>query len=315
MHAGLNLELDCTANLHRKGLLYGMPPARVDEFMEDILAYAGLNEYLRIPLKYYSAGMVLRLALALVLCIDADIYLFDEALSVGDAAFQRKTMVKLRELKSRGKIIVMVSHSISDLATIADKVLLLQSGRVLQLGSPEDVLATYLQRCEKEAQQLVLDQNPSGSFIGENYPTHDLIITLLQVLDREGRPAETIRTGDPLVVRITYRVERPVERPLLRLQLHRNDGLWVWGHNNYRSAFELEGRSGTHTVEVTLPTINLLASTYYFSVGLWSDEYQSLASKRPCDLRCHDRALRVESHREQGAGVVVLPLTWSRTEA
>lgn len=140
---GLQKQLTGYENIRLKAAFLGVPRERVDEKMEEMIAFAELGEYLHMPVKRYSAGMVSRLGFAINLCMDADIFIIDEALSVGDKAFAKKCMEKMKALKMHGKTIVFVSHVLSQIREFCDWGIWMDAGRIREKGEIRTVLSRY----------------------------------------------------------------------------------------------------------------------------------------------------------------------------
>lgn len=110
------------------------------------LEYADLGEFAYMPVRHYSSGMLLRLGFALSVCIDADVFLFDEVLAVGDYAFQRKCYDTIADYRRRGKTIVVISHDLPQVQRMCDRVAWLEGGAIVRTGEPADVIGEYKSR-------------------------------------------------------------------------------------------------------------------------------------------------------------------------
>ncbi len=141
--AGFHPELTGRENIVLGGSLLGLDPAVMEEKVESIIAFAELQDFLDVPVKQYSSGMFARLGFAVATEINPDILLVDEILAVGDEAFQQKCMDRMSNFRRQGKTIIFVSHDFSAIRSICDRVLLLDHGRVITQGSPDEVIARY----------------------------------------------------------------------------------------------------------------------------------------------------------------------------
>lgn len=131
--AGFNTELAADSNIHLEGLLHGFSAGEIRSFADRIVEFAGLTEHRRMPLKYYSPGMLLRLAYAVASQADSDIYMFDELLAVGDVEFQAHCSRHLLNMRSVGKTVVLVSHSLPQLRMFCDRIETVREGRIVPL--------------------------------------------------------------------------------------------------------------------------------------------------------------------------------------
>lgn len=142
--AGFHWELTGTENVHFTASLRGMPRDRVGEAYEQIVHFAELSaETMDLPMRMFSSGMAMRLAFSVVVHMDADILLVDEALAVGDEAFQEKCFATMAEFKARGKTIVIVSHELDHVERLADRVVWLDHGKIRAEGDVATTLAGY----------------------------------------------------------------------------------------------------------------------------------------------------------------------------
>lgn len=123
-----NSELNGRDNAIMNGVLLGMKRIEVKQRMEEIFAYAGIRDFMDTPLKFYSSGMLMRLAFSIGMHAHGDIYIFDEILAVGDAAFQKKCFHAFEDLIREGKTIIMITHDLSLVSEYATRVLLLENG-------------------------------------------------------------------------------------------------------------------------------------------------------------------------------------------
>jgi ABC-type polysaccharide/polyol phosphate transport system ATPase subunit len=140
---GFNKELNAKENITISGLLLGLKRAEIEKRVPKIIQYAELEKFSQMPLKHYSTGMKARLAFSLALQADSDIMLIDEILSVGDKKFREKSFESFLSFKNKGKTILLVTHNIGSKLKIADRVLLMEKGKVSMIGNPEEVIQKY----------------------------------------------------------------------------------------------------------------------------------------------------------------------------
>jgi lipopolysaccharide transport system ATP-binding protein len=142
----LGFEPDATGreNITYRGLLLGETPKGVKEKEDAIIDFAGLGDFIDYPLKTYSAGMMVRLAFGISTSIPGDILLLDEILAAGDASFQGKARARMLHLIDQARIMVFVSHDMTAIKSVCNRVIYLQDGRVVADGSAETVIKTYL---------------------------------------------------------------------------------------------------------------------------------------------------------------------------
>lgn len=147
--AGFNNELTGYENIVMYGTLLGRTPQRMRDRAADIAEWAELSDFIDVPLRSYSSGMLARLAFSVATDIEPDILIVDEVLSVGDASFQIRSQERMADLIERGASVVIVSHNLLTIADLADRAMWLDHGRSVMTGDPQDVIDAYQQTIER----------------------------------------------------------------------------------------------------------------------------------------------------------------------
>jgi ABC-type polysaccharide/polyol phosphate transport system ATPase subunit len=143
LNLGFEMEASGRKNILYRGYLQGETPRTIRAKMEEIADFSELGRFLDVPVRYYSAGMLVRLAFSIATTIDPEILLVDEVLSAGDMAFQEKARQRMRGMMSRAKIIVVVTHDLTGLPRLCDTGIWLDRGRVRKIGPVKEVIAAY----------------------------------------------------------------------------------------------------------------------------------------------------------------------------
>lgn len=288
-------------NLYMMNACHGRSDAQLNEVMDQVIQFAGLEEAVHRPVREYSSGMRMRLGVAYVMFQDFELLIIDEVLAVGDLAFQRQTISRMRDLLAEGKSLLLSSHNMLEVSSLCSEVVFLDHGEVLTQGNPEDVLAEYFQAAEKKGKFAELIDGRKG--LGENN-SQDVQISNVRVLDAEGVEIEILQSGQAFQIEVQFHIEgAPIINPLMRVEFFRNDGLMVAGMNNFRQGVHWDLHPGEAAIRIRYPSLNLLAGRYYLSLSLWPDEYASMVTHEA--YVHHDRcySLIVQSQRQDGAGV------------
>jgi len=132
--AGLHPDLTGRENIFLNASILGMAPAHVEERFDDIVAFADVGRFLDLQVRFYSSGMFLRLAFAVAVHTEPDVFLVDEILAVGDEPFQRKCLARIEALREQGRTLVIVSHDLGMVERLCDRGIVLAGGRVVQDG-------------------------------------------------------------------------------------------------------------------------------------------------------------------------------------
>jgi ABC-type polysaccharide/polyol phosphate transport system ATPase subunit len=142
---GFNKDLTGRENVTLGGLAAGLRREQLEEKYDEIVEFAELEEFMDMPMRTYSSGMYGRLAFSVAVNMEPDILLIDEALSVGDARFRRKSFEKMRELCQQARTIVLVSHSMGSIQDLCDEAVWMHKGELRKWGDPEEVVHAYTQ--------------------------------------------------------------------------------------------------------------------------------------------------------------------------
>ncbi len=158
--AGFDGNFSGRENVYLNGAIHGRTRAEMDERFEAIAAFADIGEFIDRPVKTYSSGMFVRLAFATAVNVDPDILVVDEALAVGDEAFQRKCFARIEQIKERGATILFVSHAAQTIIQLCDRAVLMDTGEKLMEGPPKDVVHAYHRRLYGLVSQGARDAEP-----------------------------------------------------------------------------------------------------------------------------------------------------------
>ena len=283
--AGFNPEFSGRDNVYLNGAILGLSTRQIDARYHDIEAFAEIGDFINQPVKTYSSGMVVRLAFAVAINVDPEILLVDEALAVGDIYFRQRCMRKVHELRSRGITILFVSHAVSDVKAIGDRVLWLDHGRVADLGEPDRVVSKYLAAMvEKDSVYLLQkasteERQPRGARIQapeviEGIPNIDhrygdgrAKVIGIGVFDERGRPLELMTPATRILVRISVRAAGEVPMPIVGFMLRNQLGIDFSGFNTAREGFELPALQADDvcTVDFYIDLPELYPASFSFS--------------------------------------------------
>jgi lipopolysaccharide transport system ATP-binding protein len=142
---GFHPELSGRENIYLNGAILGMKKKEIDRTFDEIVDFAGVERFMNTPLKRYSSGMQVRLAFAVAAHLEPDVLLIDEVLAVGDFEFQQKCFGKMREVGTQGRTVLVVSHNMSSIVSLCQRVILLDAGHVAMDGKVDEVIQRYLE--------------------------------------------------------------------------------------------------------------------------------------------------------------------------
>jgi lipopolysaccharide transport system ATP-binding protein len=143
--AGFHQDLTGRENIFLYGTILGMTKREIASKVEQIIAFSGIEEFIDTPVKRYSSGMYARLGFSVAAHVDPEVLIVDEVLSVGDFVFQRKCVERMKEVICSGAAVLFVSHNLRTVAEFCNRCLLLERGRLMMTGSPNEVIQSYMQ--------------------------------------------------------------------------------------------------------------------------------------------------------------------------
>ena len=142
---GFDFELSALENIYLSGAVLGHSKKMLDEKVEEIFEFSELQEFRDVPVKYFSSGMVARLAFSISTLVMPDVLIVDEILSVGDVPFQQKSFQKMKDMMQGGTTVVYVSHNIPSVAEMCDRVIWLEHGKIRMDGPAADVCKNFME--------------------------------------------------------------------------------------------------------------------------------------------------------------------------
>jgi ABC-type polysaccharide/polyol phosphate transport system ATPase subunit len=186
--AGFHPDLTGRENVFLNGAILGMSRAEITAKLDEIVSFAGLQEFIETPVKRYSSGMYARLGFAVAAHVNPEVLIIDEALSVGDWSFQRKCETRMKSLVSSGATVVFVSHNLGALSSFCTRCALLDHGTLLKIGRTDEVVETYL----------------NGQMTRQSVPATGIDIEEVRILRDAGSGSGALfREGESATVRVT----------------------------------------------------------------------------------------------------------------
>ncbi|WP_322993722.1 GNAT family N-acetyltransferase [Limnohabitans sp.] len=307
--AGFNSEFSGRENIHLAMATAGLSKAQTLARIEEIIDFSGIRDFIDQPLKTYSSGMYVRLAFSIATCSEPDILIIDEALSVGDGEFARKSFDRIMALRERGTTILFCSHSLFQIESICTRAIWLHAGKIVAQGQPAQVVLAYqefLDRNESVVADFPTSSAQPSSPVGYARLTH---VRVGEKGPGQG-PLHLLSMVDDLKVNASFSSDPNLPCPSVAVTLHTPDGRILSSAGAWNDGFELQrDEAGAGSFQLVFARLPLLKGRYYVSVHLF------------CERGLHiydvaDRVMYLEvSQTGVEQGVCHLPRIWTSQAA
>jgi lipopolysaccharide transport system ATP-binding protein len=262
--SGFDPELPGLDNIKTNGYLIGMNNSEIESKREAIIQFSELGDYIYEPVKNYSSGMIMRLAFAIAIHAEPDCFIVDEALAVGDAAFQQKCYQKIKEFRSRGGALLFVSHDLNAVKMVCSRALVIEDGHV-QFDGDSDAAVNFYNRIISKDSDQIESSNDKLQVFGSNKAT----ITQVSI-QRKSDVSRVFSCGDLVQIEVLLSAFEYLESVSVGFMIKDRFGQDIFGINSHHLQAEKELKAGrSYRVQFDLP-INLFPGHYTLTVALHS---------------------------------------------
>jgi len=282
--AGFHPEFTGRENVFMSAAIMGLSREEIAARYEDIVEFSGIRDFIDQPVKTYSSGMYVRLAFSVAISVDPDILVIDEALSVGDGVFSRKSFDRIMELKKAGKTILFCSHSIYHIHAICNWCLWLDAGVLRKSGETGEVLSAYANHLEMEANKAEAGADASNK---PDLP-HDFTARITAVkMARNGQVGANLvlqSKEDDFSISVDFLSSASVSVPSIGVGIRTSDGRVVCSAGSRNDGVDLRrDAAGLSRVTLAFPQIPLLKGEYLVDVYLMCENGIHVYDQvRPC---------------------------------
>jgi lipopolysaccharide transport system ATP-binding protein len=260
---GFHPELTGRENIFLNGAILGMTRAEVGRKFDEIVAFAEIDRHLDTPVKRYSSGMYVRLAFAVAAHLEPEILVVDEVLAVGDMAFQRKCLGRMREVSRGGRTVLFVSHNLASVEALCDRGVLLQGGQLARLGPVRAVVRAYHQS---------LHGSTTGGAVSlaelDGPERHQKILRHAVLLDEAGEPTQYVPLGGTFRLRIGLDVDHPIDLPTLGIGIDDSLDQRLLSLHTPISRNPIRRIDGDCEAECRVPTFPLAPGDYWVKLAV-----------------------------------------------
>lgn len=266
---GFHPDLTGRQNVYHSAGLMGFAVAQIDAVIDELEAFAEIGEYFDQPVRTYSSGMHLRVAFGVVTAYRPEILIVDEALSVGDAYFQHKSLNRVREFQAQGTTLLLVSHDRGAIQAICDRAILLEKGTVIKDGNPEEVMDFYNALiAEKEnstIQQVTKDDGRVETISG----TGEATVEEIALYNSKNEIVEFVGVGESVELRVKVKVHKDIESLVFGYGIKDRLGQVMYGTNTWHTKQVIENPKKDEIYNFTLSfNVNLGAGSYSIQTAL-----------------------------------------------
>ncbi|MGI8962240.1 MAG: ABC transporter ATP-binding protein [Bryobacteraceae bacterium] len=248
--SGFHPELTGRENIYLSGSILGMRRAEIASKLDSIIDFSGVRPFVDVPVKRYSSGMYVRLGFSITAHLDSDILLLDEVLAVGDMAFQEKCKGRIGELHRRGTTLVFISHDLTAVRNLCQRVLLLERGEIVAAGPPDEIIRGYTETA---------NFHQTSQVFGE---TRIAEVTNVSFYDLRANLSTGFLTGDPLTARVEYLIHDHIPDGSVSLHFLSSEGNIAaqWTTSLNRAGLDMQ--RGLGSIEFSCAELGLQPGVY-----------------------------------------------------
>jgi len=285
--AGFHPEITGRENVFINGIMLGLTKKEITRKFDEIIAFAELEDFIDAPVKTYSSGMYMRLGFSIAINVNPEILLVDEVLAVGDAAFVPRCLDRIDDFRRRKKTILFVSHDLTTVSKICDRVAWMKTGKIQMLGEPKRVVDAYLQdvgaKQEEEFQErrkasapaLEAAPGPAQETIpaseeetrAKRWGKREIEIRKVTLRNVRGEEKHVFHPEEGMVVEMDVAAREATKDFVFGIGIFNSLGVHCYGTNTNLEEFEPVAISGEGKVSFRIERLNLVNGTYYLDVA------------------------------------------------
>ncbi len=287
---GFQPDLSGRENMFLYGALLGLSRKDIHKKYQEIVAFAELERFIDQKIKNYSSGMQVRLAFAITIQAQADIFLVDEVLAVGDYKFQEKCFEVFRRFKQEKKTVIFVSHDLEKVEQFCERSILIKDGQLVKSGRTDEVVTYYKA------------QRRGGAPFTEK--REGVLVSDVTLLDGSGKVCAVFHPNEPMTATFRYHSSQDFDQVIFQIQMYTEGGWLCAGDNTDRHGLVKEGTSGRGVGRIQYDAINLLSGRYTVFIKIWPSGFSG-----PC-FESQPVYFSVESRPEEGGAICYMPARW-----
>ena len=312
---GFHPELTGRENIFVNAVLLGMSKAEVNQKLDDIIQFSGIEKFIDTPVKKYSSGMQLRLAFSVSAHLEPEIVLMDEVLAVGDAEFQDRCINKMKEMIADGRTVLYVSHDLPSVSNLCDRAILLKEGCLVAEGSAKEIVNHYLDNLETKFDEAERQEH----FIEQSKSDAVKLVDVKVLQNGKNRTAIGVDISKPTTIKITYKILSKDLIVFPCFHLYEASGVLILStadmtgiaQNNHTTTANKPHAKGIHSAELVFPE-NFFNDTSYFGTVILAEKIDTpiLRFDSAIKFEVFDNGEMRKNYRGDWMGVVRPKLKW-----
>jgi homopolymeric O-antigen transport system ATP-binding protein len=254
---GFHPELTGRENIFLNGAILGMTKAEIRGNFDQIVSFSEVEQFIDTPVKRYSSGMYVRLAFGVAAHLEPEILVVDEVLAVGDAAFQKKCLGKMEDVARQGRTVLFVSHNMSAIQNLCQRVVLIDQGKLEKDGQARSVINAYLERIFDLTTSSLMDRT-DRSGLG------DILVSAIEFLSHQGNQIPHATSGEKLIIRLHYRSRsnQVFKNCRVSVSIHKDERVYFLMSTELVNKAQLDLK-GNGFIDFIVPELPLSQGTYY----------------------------------------------------
>jgi ABC-type polysaccharide/polyol phosphate transport system ATPase subunit len=255
--AGFHGDLTGRENIYMNAAILGMRTAEIEQKLDAIIDFSGIETFIDTPLKRYSSGMQARLGFAVAAHVEPDVLLVDEVLSVGDVVFRQKCIQRMREIVKNGAILLFVTHQLDQMQSFCSRGIVLDRGRLIYDGQTGPAVAKYIESLKDK--EGFLDQCQSERIA---------CVTGFSVVNTDRQDVLTTHAHDPITLRVEFNLAKPLRELVVEVDVRRDIGNTLANFSSVRDETTFDAPAGNSVVDLSLPSLPLAGGQHFWRVIL-----------------------------------------------
>jgi ABC-type polysaccharide/polyol phosphate transport system ATPase subunit len=278
--AGFHPEISGRENVYINGIMLGLSRKEINEKFDDIVKFSELEDFIDAPVKTYSSGMHMRLGFSVAINVNPEILLIDEVLAVGDASFVPKCLDRIDDFRRRKKTILFVSHDLSTVEKICDRVVWLKEGKIQMMGEPKRVVDAYLQDVvekqeedfEVRHEEMDLEQKWEEERREKRWGKREIEIKMVKIKSLDGQEKHVFSPEEGMIIEMDLVSSSKINDFVFGMGIFNSQGVSCYGTNTLLEDFESVSIQGEGKVICKIERLNLINGTYYLDVAVHKED-------------------------------------------